>query len=297
MNKICLLSAAWSRLKFLAAFLLLFSTSLASAEEFAPPLFAFQTGFSQAESNQPEYLVELVKSSGFAGVELMGLKTAERFLPELKQRDLKLYSLYLPINLDTDQPYPEGLENFLKNHQGDIHYLWFHIHSQMHDRSDSAGDQKCVEVLRELSDLVKPYDVKIGIYHHVGFWAERFSDGVRVSRKVDRENVGAVFNLCHYLRKDGADNLEQELAAAFPHVMLVSINGADDGETTNMGWDRLIQPLDQGTFDIKRVLKVLKDKQYSGPIGLQGYGIKQKPEEFFPRSVHAYREALESLNK
>ena len=138
--------------------------------------------------------------------------------------------------------------------------------------------------------------MQIGIYHHVGVWAERFGDAVRIARKVERPNVGAVFNLCHYLKTDGPVGLEADLAEAFPQVMLVSINGADDGDTPSMGWDRLIQPLDKGSFDVRRVLRVLKVNGYAGPIGLQGYAIRERPEEFLPRSVAAYRRILNDLS-
>ena len=62
-----------------------------------------------------------------------------------------------------------------------------------------------------------------------------------------------------------------------------------------MGWDRLIQPLDQGTFDVRRVLGVLRDKEYPGPIGLQGFAIREKPEDFFPRSVATFKQMLVEL--
>lgn len=282
------------------AFLPLIDSVLLAEEkvnaDFRPPLFAFQTGFARAASQDPAYLSDLVARSGFAGVELMGLQQVEPYLETLSQRNLKLYSLYLKIDLDSEQPYDAAIPELLKTHGQQLLYLWFHIHSQKFARSDPAGDEKCVKVLRELSDLVQPYEIGIGIYHHVGQWSERFTDGVRVARKVGRKNVGAVFNLCHYLKTAGPAQLEAELQDAFPHVMLVSINGADDGETTSMGWDRLIQPLDQGSFDVLRVLKVLQANHYFGPVGLQGFGISQKPEEFFPRSVKKYQELLDQLN-
>jgi sugar phosphate isomerase/epimerase len=214
----------------------------------------------------------------------------------LRSRDLKLYSLYLKLDLDREQAYDDALPALLHNHGDQLHYLWFHVHSQRFGKSDPAGDKRCVELLRELAALAKPHGVKIGIYHHVGFWAERFRDAVRVARKVKRENVGAVFNLCHYLRTAGPETLESELRAAFPHLMLASINGADRGDTRNMKWDRLIQPLGDGSFDVGRVLTVLKQQQYRGPIGLQGYGISERPETFFPRSVAAYHRLLRQVN-
>ena len=50
---------------------------------------------------------------------------------------------------------------------------------------------------------------------------------------------------------------------------MVSINGADH----TGGWDRLIQPLDRGEFDVYGFLKTLRDLGYTGPIGLQCYMV------------------------
>ncbi len=281
----------------LLAFAFIFEVAAANDPVFHPEFFAFQTGFARSTSKEPSYLADLVKQSGFDGVELMGLQQVDTFLPELTKRDLKLHALYLKIDLDSSQPYDTKLKSVLKKHRGRIHYLWFHTHSRKYGRSNPAGDDRCVEILRELGDFAKPLGVRIGIYHHVNLWAERFSDGVRVARKVKRDNVGAVFNLCHYLRTVGPQNLETELAGAFPHVMLVSINGADGGDTTRMGWDRLIQPLGNGTFDVRRVLRVLKQSKYQGPVGLQGFAIASKPEDFFPASVTAWRRYIRDLNQ
>lgn len=271
-------------------------TAQETKEEFRPPLFAFQTGFSNANSKSPKYLVELVKKSGFDGVELMGLDAVDEFLDQLESQGLQLYSLYLPLHLDKKEPFSLEAKKKLSQLKGKVRYIWLHVHYSNLQNSDPKGDPKCVEALREISTWCEPLGIQIGIYHHVGIWAEKFSDAVRIARKADRKNVGAVFNLCHYLRTAGPKNLERDLADAFPNLMLVSINGADNGETTRMGWDRLIQPLGQGTLDITKVLQVLKSKNYRGPIGFQGFAIKQKPEEFFPASVGAYREMLRRVN-
>lgn len=264
---------------------------------FHPEFFAFQTGFARAESKEPAYLCDLVKRAGFDGVELMGLGQVDAFMPELEVRGLRLFALYVKVDLDAEQPFESLLKPTLLKGRGRIPYLWLHVHSRRYPKSDPAGDARCVEILRELADFAKPLGVRLGIYHHTGFWAERFSDGVRVSRKVERDNVGAVFNLCHYLRVSGPTTLEAELAEAFPHVTLVSINGADDGDTTRLGWAELIRPLGEGSFDVRRVLRVLKEEGYRGPVGLQGYGIRRRPEEFFPPSVAAYRGYLAELNR
>ena len=65
---------------------------------------------------------------------------------------------------------------------------------------DKAGDARAVELIREMADLAKPFGVKLVLYPHVGHWLEKVSDGVRVAEKVNRPNVGVMFNLCHVLK-------------------------------------------------------------------------------------------------
>ena len=110
-------------------------------------------------------------------------------------------------------------------------------------------------------------------------------DGIRLARKVDRKHVGVMFNLCHWLRAEKGQNMKPLLKAAMPHLFVVTINGADhEGD-----WDRLIQPLDSGSFDIYGFLKTLKDLGYRGPIGLMCYGIQDDVRNPLTRSMTAWR--------
>jgi sugar phosphate isomerase/epimerase len=68
----------------------------------------------------------------------------------------------------------------------------------------------------------------------------------------------------------------------------VSINGADERDDGD-GWDRYIQPLGQGSFDVGALLKTLRELGYSGPIGLQCYGIGGDAREHLARSMATWR--------
>ena len=57
-----------------------------------------------------------------------------------------------------------------------------------------------------------------------------------------------------------------------------------------MDWDRLIQTLDRGSYDVGRVVKALRRAGYNGPIGLQCYGIPGDNRENLKRSMKAWRE-------
>ena len=96
-------------------------------------------------------------------------------------------------------------------------------------------------------------------------------------------------NLCHLLKVEGEKGWEEKVLAAMPHTFMVSINGADSGNTREMGWDRLIQPLGEGSFDTYRLLKLLKDNGYDGKFGLQCYNINQDCEAALTRSIHTWK--------
>jgi sugar phosphate isomerase/epimerase len=86
--------------------------------------------------------------------------------------------------------------------------------------------------------------------------------------------------------------MKGRLELALPHLFMVTINGADP---QGKDWDRLIQPLDRGTFDMYGFLKTLKELGYTGPIGLQGYGVKGDPYENLKRSMEAWRALSERI--
>jgi sugar phosphate isomerase/epimerase len=175
--------------------------------------------------------------------------------------------------------------------------LWVHVHSEKYSSSDPAGDAKCIEIISELADYGQKYGLKIAFYPHVDFWVEKVDDGVRLAKKINRPNVGTVFNVCHFLKKDETEKLEQKLINAMPYLFLVSISGADKGDTHQMNWDRLIQPLGRGDYDVLNVLQILKKLGYKNPIGLQCYNIKGQPEEFLKESVMTWKKYIDQLNK
>ena len=85
------------------------------------------------------------------------------------------------------------------------------------------------------------------------------------------------------------------LEAAMPYLFAVSINGADHAADIRAGKGKMILPLDSGTFDIQAFLKTLKDLGYTGPVGLQCYGLGGDAREHLSRSIAAWRKLGERL--
>ncbi len=285
------------RFMILLATVIVCSSQSIFSQDFDPPFFVFEDGLWNAKSEKPAYWAHLVNETGFDGVELIGLDKLEGMLPELQKNNLKLFALYIRIDIDKDEPYDKRLKDWIKKLQNNGLYLWVHVHSERYKPSDHSGDKKCIEIITELAEYADPFGVKLAFYPHSDFWVEKVSDGVRLASKIDRNNVGTVFNLCHFLKKDNKENLENEIRSAMPHLFLVSVNGADDGDTKGMGWDRLIQPLGEGTYNVYRVLEILKELGYKNPVGLQCYNIKGQSEVFLKSSITQWNEYIKRLNQ
>ncbi len=259
--------------------------------EIKNPFFVFNNGLNKQGLEFIPYddQAKLLKKYGFQGIEHRETKGILELRDALKEKGLSLFADYMQIDIDKPEPYLPDWKTVIPQLKGTGIILWVHIHSAVYQPSDEAADPKVVAILQELADYCKPFGVKVAIYHHVGFLAQKAEDSFRLAQKTNRENVGSVFNLCHFLKTDSEENLEKVISLTLPKLMAVSISGADGGDTKNMDWDRLIQPLGKGTFDVFRLVEFLVDKGFTGPIGLQCYALKGAPEQYLPQSSEAWK--------
>lgn len=277
------------------AFILLLSLSV-NAQQFKPGFFCFEDAFLLSPKYSFDDKAKLLTSLGFDGIELEGLEMADEKLAILDKYDLRLFMVYIQVDIEKDLPYDIRLREFIKKVKDKDVTLWLHIHSVNFSPSDTLGDEACVAVIQKLADYASAYNVKIALYPHSRFWLEKVEDGVRLTRKINRKNVGAVFNLCHYLKTDEKGALERKLINSIPYLAAVSINGADDGNTRDMDWSRLIQPLGQGSYNVLKILNLLRDNNYRGPIGLQCYNIPGEPSEFLKISIDTWNRYKNELS-
>ncbi len=208
---------------------------------------------------------------------------------QVRQRGLNLFALYAGATVRKDKfetdPRLEGMLAALKGHRA---ILWLHLGSPDFPLSSPEGDAVAVTGLRRVADLAAAQDLRVALYPHTGEWVERVQDAVRLAKKVDRKNLGVTFNLCHCLMVGDEAKIPELLTEAAPHLFVVTINGADTG-AARTSWGRLIRPLDEGSFDVRAVLKKLQALKYAGPIGLQGYGVNLPPKTNLTRSLSAWR--------
>jgi sugar phosphate isomerase/epimerase len=272
----------------LTILILALAGSLANTRAAGPDFFAMDTGTRDAKHQTPAQQVELVKEVGFAGIAPIYLKPEmlRETLDALDKHKLKMFAVYVPLNLDSPDPLSPAIRDTIEQLRGRDSVLWLYVNFPAHKPSDPAGDAKAVPVMRAVADLAKEAGVRVSLYPHLKNWVERVEDGARLARQVGRDNFGVTFNLCHWLMVDGAD-LDARLSDALPHLTMVTINGAD-ANTAEL--PRVIQPLDSGTFEVENVLAKLAELGWQGPIGLQHFGIKGDAKVNLQRSMTAWRE-------
>lgn len=265
--------------------LLLFALAAGAAQ--ANPFFAMDTAVRSLDE------LGTVKALGYDGIgwKLGSPGEIASAVAKTQQQGLKLFSVYNyqgAVLSRTNLLIDPRLTGAMRALQGTDAVLWLTVESRVFPASSPDGDAIAVPALQELADEAAKFGLRIAIYPHLNTWTERVQDAVRLARKVDRKNLGVTFNLCHCLMAGDEAKIPELLAEAAPHLFVVTINGADSGAARTQ-WNRLIRPLGEGSYDVGIVLKKLAALQYTGPIGLQGYGVQIPVKDNLTRSMAAWK--------
>ncbi|MBN1803819.1 MAG: DUF1080 domain-containing protein [Sedimentisphaerales bacterium] len=255
------------------------------------PFFVFDNGVKDDKHKTAKEQIEMVKELGFDGIAGRADETLGGFLEELDKNSLSMYAVYLGANIDVDQEaYGTELKEAIELLKGRNTILWLFLQSEKLKPSAVEGDSRAVKIVQEIADMAAENGLRVALYPHADFWLEKVEDAIRVVKQVERKNTGITFNLCHWLKTEDEKNMKSLITSAMPYLFVVSINGADSG---GKDWKTLIQTLDRGNFDMRRFLQTLMRAGYTGPIGLQCYGIVGNAYDNLRGSMYAWHE----LNK
>lgn len=284
--------------------MVLFTSIMCTTQNNLDNIFYAQNTFNKL-SNSPQTASEkakLLKAIGFDGLEGFGYEGFFELKDAIANEGLVMPVNYVGIDFETDGNLNDTLITEIKemikaSSKGAIVYFYLRSKSFTNNTETETGDKVIGAILRDLADYALPFGVKLGVYPHINMYCETVEHSVRLANIVDRNNFGAVMNLCHLLKVEGSEGIEEKIEMFTPFLIAVNINGADDGDTKNLGWDRLIQPLDQGTFDTYGFVKLLKDNGYNGPFGLQSYNIEGDFVETLSQSMKTWNEYKERYTK
>jgi sugar phosphate isomerase/epimerase len=233
----------------------------------------------------------LVKRLGYDG--LAGHREDNYFaLREAMDKvGLEMPEMYIAMNIaEGEIQYHEELKNILQDSKNRNLLVALHLHN---DGSVEAGEQAdaiFADGIKELAEYARPLNIEIALYPHVDFYCETITHADKIATLVNQDHVGVIVNLCHMLKVEGEEGWQKKVTTVLPKLKMVSINGTDGGDTQNMDWDRLIQPLGEGDFDTYAFVKFIKDQGYEGKFGLQCYNIQQDCEVALQKSIDTWQD-------
>jgi sugar phosphate isomerase/epimerase len=244
------------------------------------PFFAFDNGLrGLAEPAQ------VLKQLGYAGMGASGFDVTG-LVKEYQRAGLRVFSTYVPCHLNKTPAYDaRQFTQCIADLKGTGVLLWLTVIGG----KPGLEDEKAVKTVREIADLAAAGGLRVALYPHTGFYVATTADALRIAKQVQRKNLGVSINLCHELMTDQGPRLDATIREAMPCLFMVSINGADQKQP-GYKWDRLIQPLGRGNYDVCAFLGKLKAAGYAGPIGLQCYAVKGDPMENLRISMQAWRD-------
>jgi sugar phosphate isomerase/epimerase len=270
-----------------------FYSSVALLAADRPTFFAMDT----AARLEPAECAQVLADLGYAG--LGGRPaTAKAHAAALQAKGLAYFNGYFVADFLSGQvDLPPELTKAVDDLAGTGGTLWLAVNKVTLPLGLSLGpeygDTVVVPQLRQLVAYARSKGVKISLYPHAGFWAARFETCVRVASKVDNPNLGVTFNLCHWLKVEGSERDPLPLIKeALPRLNFITINGADNGDTQNLGWDKLIQPLGRGSYDVGAFVAKTRAAGYRGPFGFQGFGIKMDSKELLKESMEGWKKMV-----
>lgn len=252
-----------------------------SPGKFAPEIFVFENG---VRFGPTEKQIEVLKGLGFDSLGSAKPHDLPTRIKLHREAGLRISSLYIGgriggnRNVQAINPaIPESIRQ-LKGYDAIIEL------TVQGGRNNT--DEEAVAFVGEVADLAKECGLRVVLYPHAGFYVDTLGDAVRIAKLSGRDNVGAMFNLCHFLKVEPKADLRATLESAGDLLWRVSTCGAD---TDGKNWGELIQTLDRGSFDQVAFLKLLRKIGYTGDIGLQCYAIRGDAKKNLARSISAWR--------
>lgn len=248
------------------------------------PFFALDNGLTDVPSYEDQ--AKLLKELGYAGICTRPKDSTPDLLAAFDRTGVEVLATYVTVSA-TSKELPGPVVKHLELLKGRGTIVWLML------TDVDASDEDAVAIIQKVSDAAAVYGLPVVLYPHVGCRTSTVKECDRLRKLANRPGLGISFNLCHFLRQNENDELEDTIRSIAPHLKLVQINGANSVPQSTSDWNELIKPLGQGDFDVGRVLRTLEEIGYTGPVSLQCYNIPLPAQEKLEISMKAWRNYYE----
>jgi sugar phosphate isomerase/epimerase len=255
--------------------MLVFCFTAFAKETFKPEFYAFSNGVPKMAYDEEARMLKELGYDGISQIQGDGDQLMQR-VAAYRTQGLKVLSVYLPATITPIEADPiKALAD-----------------GGMIELTVKELNPEVIASIRQTAEIASRMKIRVALYPHDGFALSTMPQAVELVEKVNHPNLGIMFNLCHFLKKEKAEDLERILGKSAPYLFSVSTCGADaDGQN----WDTLIQTLDQGTFPQDRLLATLRKLNFKGPVCLQCYAVKGDKRANLKKSYEAWEAVLSKL--
>lgn len=242
------------------------------------------------ESMSCKQRIEFLDSLGYQGVLLpLNSVVLKEYIDaiDIVNKDFKIPSVYYHHQMDVS-----GAEQRWKRHVeqvvGKNIDLLLIVNTQSGEEVPRA---ELEQFFRNITNYAAERDVNIVIYPHHGTLIECAADALPYVKAIDNNNLNLSFHLCHELLVGNGERMNKAVAEVAPYIKHASICGADlkkDVKEYKI-WGDLIKPLYKGNYDTSIFLSALIKNNYTGPIALHTFGLKEPVDEHYKKSMDAWK--------
>jgi len=253
----------------------------------AGPEFGVLTTTQEMRQMPPAELAKLLRETGYQSVgAICSPQQLPTWIEAFRTNGLRVGNVYIKTIAKPDTcEFEFPLDDLLKLLSGTNAVIMLNIH----EAGARVENSVIAQHLRPWAEKAEKAGVQLAIYPHVGFRVAKDEEALAIAEMVRHPCFGVCFNLCHFLKQHDIRELRSTLEKAHPYLKTLTINGSAIGDTRSMNWDTLIQPLDQGEFDLPGFLNMVYcELGYRGPCYVQCYGLTIPAKELLERTQKAW---------
>lgn len=216
-----------------------------------------------SEDRTPEARAEMLKRLGISKLAYdyrpRHRSQFQNEISSMKKAGIEIVAWWFPTTLNEEAR--EILDLFRVN---DIHpQLWVMGGGaiELAGQAEEEFIRSEVARLETIADAAAEVGCEVALYNHGGWFGEP-QNQLKLIKRLQRPNVGVVYNLHHAHHE--IDRIEQTLESLLPHLLAMNLNGMRrDGD--RLGFK--IMPIGAGELD-QKIVKAILSSGYDGPIGI-----------------------------
>ncbi|HLU94423.1 MAG TPA: TIM barrel protein [Membranihabitans sp.] len=244
-----------------------------------------------AEKRGPEERAQMLRD---LGITMLAYDWRERHMPTfdaeweaLNKHGIKLQAFWMVTGLEpAGDPTVERVFDFVERNNVQTQ-LWTYIveTEEFRNMDPEQKVEKVVEILGYLADRAERTQCQIGLYNHRG-WLGEPENQVKIIDRLDRENVGLVYNFHHAVGHH--ERFEEFFPTLVPHLMALNLAGIKSSDSLDF------YGIGEGDAEYDMIQEVL-NSSYQGPIGIINHDEQRDARVGLMQEMEGLESVLDSL--